>query len=239
MTKATIFLSFFLSSQLALAEFVDLKSYQTAVKDQKNTDTCAFFAISGLVESVVKTSLNLDVDISEGFEWQRSKVLKKQRPEVEFGNTEQVARNIVDDGYVILEDQKRLALHFLKTEVLTKLWVNRPWSEQFMGQLKKKRSVVVTVKVAIPLINDAAGTFTYSPEIDQQCQKNQIPCGGHAILITGFDSDKKIFFFKNSWGEKWGQQGYGTISFEHIDNYSDQPVVLYFDQILGPWARFE
>lgn len=37
--------------------------------------------------------------------------------------------------------------------------------------------------------------------------------GNHTILITGYDLDKELIFFKNSWGTDWGDQGYGTITF--------------------------
>jgi len=35
--------------------------------------------------------------------------------------------------------------------------------------------------------------------------------GYHAIVITGYDLDKKVFEFKNSWGDDWGDDGYGTL----------------------------
>ena len=35
--------------------------------------------------------------------------------------------------------------------------------------------------------------------------------GYHAIVITGYDLDNKMFEFKNSWGDDWGDDGYGTL----------------------------
>ncbi|RLG35358.1 hypothetical protein DRN97_00165 [Methanosarcinales archaeon] len=35
--------------------------------------------------------------------------------------------------------------------------------------------------------------------------------GYHAIVITGYDLDNKVFEFKNSWGDDWGDDGYGTL----------------------------
>lgn len=42
--------------------------------------------------------------------------------------------------------------------------------------------------------------------------------GGHAILLTGYDDQKKVFNFQNSWGESWGNKGYGTIGYEYVTN---------------------
>lgn len=224
---------------LSHAEVVDLSPYQTPAKDQKNSDKCAFYAITGLIESVVKAAFKTEIDVSEDFEWRRSKVIKGQRPEVEFGNTAELAKNIIDDFYVMTEDQKKVEFRSLKTNVLTQMWARRSWSELMMAELRLKRSVVVTVRVAIPYIDDSGGYLNYTPSIDQECQQGTISCGGHAILLTGFDSERKVFFFKNSWGESWGHHGYGTVTFEQIDRFSEQPVVIYFDSILGPWVRFE
>ena len=40
--------------------------------------------------------------------------------------------------------------------------------------------------------------------------------GGHAILLVGYDDDKKIFKFQNSWGTSWGDKGYGYIPYDYI-----------------------
>lgn len=37
--------------------------------------------------------------------------------------------------------------------------------------------------------------------------------GGHAVTIVGYDEDG--FIIKNSWGENWGDKGYGWISFDY------------------------
>lgn len=47
----------------------------------------------------------------------------------------------------------------------------------------------------------------------------QARCPGHAIILVGYDDDKKVFTFKNSWGTSWGFQGYGKISYNYIKNY--------------------
>ena len=43
--------------------------------------------------------------------------------------------------------------------------------------------------------------------------------GGHAICATGFNDDKKLIKFKNSWGKGWGQNGYGYISYDYINDF--------------------
>ncbi len=37
---------------------------------------------------------------------------------------------------------------------------------------------------------------------------------GHAICICGYDT--KGFIFKNSWGDDWGDKGYGWVSYDFL-----------------------
>jgi C1A family cysteine protease len=40
--------------------------------------------------------------------------------------------------------------------------------------------------------------------------------GGHAIMLVGYDSIKRVFICRNSWGDKWGNKGYFTIPYDYI-----------------------
>lgn len=41
--------------------------------------------------------------------------------------------------------------------------------------------------------------------------------GNHIVLITGWDDSQKCFFVKNSWGDKWGENGYIRIAYNSCD----------------------
>jgi len=43
--------------------------------------------------------------------------------------------------------------------------------------------------------------------------------GGHAICAVGYDDNTQKIKFKNSWGTKWGQNGYGYISYSYIRDF--------------------
>lgn len=44
--------------------------------------------------------------------------------------------------------------------------------------------------------------------------------GGHAVCAVGYDMETKTVLVRNSWGEKWGQDGYFTMPFSYISNPS-------------------
>lgn len=65
---------------------------------------------------------------------------------------------------------------------------------------------------------DPSGKVLMTPEMQVECSMGSASgCGGHLVLLTGYDLDKREFTFKNSWGEDWGKGGFGTISFDYID----------------------
>jgi len=45
------------------------------------------------------------------------------------------------------------------------------------------------------------------------------PCGSHAVLLVGYDDNEPGFIFKNSWGNEWGDKGYGFIPYSYLLNH--------------------
>ncbi len=65
------------------------------------------------------------------------------------------------------------------------------------------------------------GQVEYTDEMRNECIKTPQKCGTHAVVLTGYDLKEKVFYFKNSWGPYWGQGGYGTLTIDMIDRYSE------------------
>lgn len=72
-----------------------------------------------------------------------------------------------------------------------------------------------------------AGISVYeSFESDEVAKTGMVPMpepgeqllGGHACVICGYDATKGVFNFRNSWGDSWGDKGYGYMPFEYMLN---------------------
>lgn len=46
--------------------------------------------------------------------------------------------------------------------------------------------------------------------------QNEKAIGGHAIVAVGYNSNKRVFILRNSWGTGWGMKGYFTMPFEYL-----------------------
>lgn len=55
----------------------------------------------------------------------------------------------------------------------------------------------------------------------QGCYDAEPGClaGYHALLIIGYDDSTETFLIRNSWGEGWGDNGYGTISYDYVRSF--------------------
>ena len=57
---------------------------------------------------------------------------------------------------------------------------------------------------------------------------------GHSIALVGYVDDAQdnggVFLFRNSWGPKWGKNGYGSMSYAYTRAYANDVVWLE----LGP-----
>jgi len=50
-------------------------------------------------------------------------------------------------------------------------------------------------------------------------KKNEGSLGGHVICAAGYNDDKGLVKFKNSWSKKWGEKGYGYLPYAYIERY--------------------
>ena len=49
-------------------------------------------------------------------------------------------------------------------------------------------------------------------------KKNEPACGGHAMLMVGYDDKTQRVKFLNSWGGEWGKGGYGTLPYAYVSD---------------------
>lgn len=47
--------------------------------------------------------------------------------------------------------------------------------------------------------------------------------GGHAVVIKGFDLDKNVYIFQNSYGKSWGDNGDFYVDMDYFDRYGYLP----------------
>lgn len=66
--------------------------------------------------------------------------------------------------------------------------------------------------------------------------KDDSPIFGHAAVAVGYDDEKQLFAIRNSWGNSWGNNGYGTIPYEYLtrDDLSRDFWTIRLDSAAAP-----
>lgn len=255
---------------LAFGEIVDLKEYQSPVKNQLDRNTCAYFATTAALESAINVEYRKLYDLSEEYQIFIGKTQFNEYADSEHGATYEILLNFKNQYNFYLEDDipyqssyfedgqscdeykywdssapaycfshapistplsmSRVRVNGLKVNMITGLWgPNSTRSDLMMNEIRKKRSGVLTLKVFPQLWLDD-GTISHGDDVEVKCNSGEFSCYGHAILLTGFDSEREVFYFKNSWGKRWGNKGYGEVSFEYVNKWSDKPLTISFDR---------
>jgi len=136
------------------------------------------------------------------------------------------------------------------------------YTEALNFQVTKYARVLETDKVKClhdckNLLNNGigfvGGFLCYENILDEQVGKTGIVpapptqgpakiIGGHAVLFIGYDDSKQLLKFKNSWGNEWGDSGYGYLPYSYLDKnlltdlwtiYSQENNNISFDSISG------
>lgn len=58
--------------------------------------------------------------------------------------------------------------------------------------------------------------------------------GSHCVLLIGYDDNKRVFIFQNSWGTTWGDKGYGYLPYDYIDKFIVESWVACSFNVLFP-----
>lgn len=125
---------------------------------------------------------------------------------------------------------KKAMSRLIDARGITVLPMEKNTNEIIKFLAEKKRPLIMSVNVnfnAWP----KSGETDYNEEYRNECLTNPSECGGHSIILTGYDMEKRVFMFKNSWGNEWGKNGYGTIPFDVVDTYVNE--ILYYAEVTG------
>jgi cathepsin L len=96
-------------------------------------------------------------------------------------------------------------------------WVGHPWSrDATVDELKEAMCNYGPVSTAVT----ATGAFVgYTSGVFDERNPGMI---NHAVVLVGWDDEKNAWLMRNSWGTKWGMDGYMWIDYEsnRIGEYS-------------------
>lgn len=222
---------------LSLPSKVDLETFCSPVKNQKDIGSCVSFAVNGLVEFIANTN-GLKGDFAERLLYYTTRVnIEHQHPEDDNGcyihNAIKALTEYGNPTESIWEyDNWPEELYYIKNKLK---WLTETPTEQMYNEATKCQAIEtaavspnpkalrILLAKGIPVVfgfptNDDVfrgnGETGILRAPDDPAVYNTMT-EGHAVLFVGYDDTNELFKFKNSWSDKWGDKGYGYLPYQY------------------------
>lgn len=206
---------------------VNLREWCSPIEDQGNLGSCTAQAVIGLVEYLQKRTKNEYLDGSRRFLYKVTRKLYGLQ-----GDTGAYIRGTIkalklfgvcpesywpyetdrfDDeppAFCYVFAQNYQAIHYFR--------IDTSGPEKLLLDLKN------ALAKGLP---SCFGFTVYSSIQQREVQETgNIPfpqsgdkvIGGHAVMAVGYDEKNKTLLIRNSWGQDWGDKGYGTLPYAYI-----------------------
>lgn len=202
----------------------DFTKLMSPVRNQGNEGTCvAFASVVGVKEFQDKKEYHKLISLSPRFLYSLCK--KFDGSPLEEGTYPRIAMKVLLNYGVCHESFWPYAPHQTNLPLkgadkdATRFKI-RAYA-RLKSQIEMKRSLLING----PFL---AGVKVYKSWFNKSVEKSGLipmpkrdeePMGGHAICVVGYDDKLGIFKFKNSWGAKWADKGYGYLPYEYMKKY--------------------
>lgn len=211
-----------------LPKRIDLRPLCSKVEDQGPLGSCVGNAIAGAIELLQEKTLGDYEDVSRLF--------------IYYEARKRINEIYNDSGCYIRDGIKSIRKAGAAREAVwpydVEKFDDKPSPEAYADAADRKFTSYWRLQTLSAMLNCLAngypfvfGFSVYTHVMDDEVTKTgkiDMPQdweyleGGHAVLAVGYDRTMGRVIFRNSWGDGWGDAGYGTIPFEYLtdDNLS-------------------
>lgn len=201
---------------------VDLRPQCSPVEDQGQLGSCTANALVGALEFLqIKNRLGLR-DMSRLFVYYNERVLED--------NVKSDSGAMLRDGIKTLKNQGAC------TEkkwpyAISKFALKPPaacYREALKNQITSYHRILTPDQMRACLAEGFPFVFGFTVYEGFESQKTaktgvadmprpgERAIGGHAVMAVGYNDREKIFLVRNSWGTRWGKQGYFTMPYAYL-----------------------
>ncbi|MDM8365469.1 C1 family peptidase [Bacillus thuringiensis] len=210
--------------QKYLPERVDLRSYFPSVRNQGRFATCVPFAATALREYYIgRDTTARGADIS----YLSPLYMYYPRGPKDGMRLEEAFQSMQYQG-VTPEMERPYDLNPENTAQFQNPITNTQWKQALPYQIRNyqlisQSNMVAQIKQALAHRDPVmVGIYVY-PNFDATPSSGIVPPvtskksrGGHALVVVGYDEKNNWFILRNSWGEKFGDQGYVYMNYQTL-----------------------
>lgn len=210
-----------------LPQHVDLRNICSAVEDQGSTGSCVANAIVGALEMHQRKARLPVTDLSRLFLYYNARALAK--------NEEKDSGSFIHHGMAAL-----MAFGICEERMwpyLEPMFTTRPTEACYenatryeavqFARTPRGRSALAALAQGLPVafgMSIPGNCYRVAGETGVMPMPEELPDpgqpSGHAMLLVGYDLAKEAYLVRNSWGTRFGENGYCWIPFKVMDAWS-------------------
>ena len=230
-----------LSKKKSLPASVDLREWCSPIEDQGNLGSCTANAGVGIIEYYERKSFGRHIEASRLFLYKVTRNLMKLKGDTGaylrttmgatalFGVPPETYWPYSDEGNKFDQEPPAFCYAFAQNYQTLKYFRHDPPEA-------KSEAILKELKTYLASGHPVMFGFTVYNSIEQAEETGKIPFpsskekveGGHAVVAAGYDDKMKIknkygggtttgaLLIRNSWGEAWGDKGYGWLPYEYV-----------------------
>ena len=211
---------------------VDLRQYFTPIKNQGELGACSAFAMVGIYEYILRKNHKQDTDLSEAFVYYN---VRRMMNTIGEDSGSSLYNTVVSMG-----TEGVCAEHYCpytdKPDML------QPSTDAYEDALQRKIVKALNVKKDLNDIKSAvaegypvavslqvfesfapiAGFISRPSEAEVEAEQS----GNHAMVVCGYSDEEKVFIVRNSWGPKFGDQGYCYIPYSYFEDFLNVACII-------------
>lgn len=194
---------------------VDLRKYCSSVEDQGSTASCVGNAVVGALELLQRKDNHSSQNLSRLFVYYNSRLFHSPQPQdagtfVHFAMASLIAHGVCEErlwpfSMTVLNDRPTQACYENAANYRGVEFAQLQRGTPLTHVLAQEIPVVISVQVAREAYHAAHKTGVMDAPEGFGVGGSQ---PGHAMLAVGYDLERQTYLVRNSWGERFANQGY-------------------------------
>ena len=211
---------------------VDLRKYFTPVKHQGSLGACSAFALVGIYEYILRKNSKQDADLSEAFVYYNVRKMTNEVGEDPGSSLYNVVVTMGTEGvctehlcpYTEDPDMPQPSEAAYEDALQRKI-VKALNVQKNINHIKAAVAEGYPVAVSLKIFEsfEPVGGFISRPS---QEEREDGKSGNHAMIVCGYSDEEKIFIVRNSWGTKFGDQGYCYIPYSYFEDFLNVACII-------------